>query len=74
MILESNVQQCICKSGAYCDISEQVPYADGVVVRVINNVHKKFDVKARYLEAFRHEGFPEVLPFKQKVHTLAPAS
>ena len=43
-------------------------------MRVINNVHKRFDTKARYLEAFRHEGFPDVLPFKQKVHALAPAS
>lgn len=41
--------------------------ADGLTVRVINNITKKLDVKPKFLETFRNEGYPEQFQYKQKV-------
>ena len=50
---------------------------DTLVVRVINNVNKKMEVKPKFLEAFRNEGFPDSFPYRQKVrcpHLLMQAN
>ena len=51
----------------------QVPQAvaSGLTVRVINNITKKLDVKQRFLETFKNDGFPTQFQYKQKV---GPAS
>ena len=47
----------------------QVPQAvaSGLTVRVINNITKKLDVKQRFLETFKNDGFPTQFQYKQKV-------
>ncbi len=47
----------------------QVPQASpsGLTVRVINNITKKLDVKQRFLETFKNEGYPAQFQYKQKV-------
>ena len=46
-----------------------MPTASGLTVRVINNVVKKMDVKPRFHDAFRKDGFQATFQFKQKVCT-----
>ena len=41
--------------------------ADGLTVRVINNINRRLEVKPKFLETFRNEGYPEQFPYKQKV-------
>ena len=48
--------------------------ADGLTVRVINNINRKLEVKPKFLETFRNEGYPEQFPYKQKVSTCEAAS
>lgn len=36
-------------------------------MRVVNNIAKKMEVKPRFLETFRNEGYPDSFPYKQKV-------
>ena len=48
----------------------QVPQATGLTIRVINNVVKKMDVKPRFYEAFRKDGYPATFEYRQKVHQL----
>ena len=38
-------------------------------MRVINNVVKKMDVKPRFYDAFRKDGYQGTFQFKQKVRT-----
>lgn len=45
----------------------QIPAPEGLTVRVINNISKKAEVKPRFYEAFKNEGYPEAFPFDQKV-------
>ena len=45
-----------------------MPTANGLTVRVINNVVKKMDVKPRFYDAFRKDGYQGTFQFKQKVH------
>ena len=47
-----------------------MPTASGLTVRVINNVVKKMDVKPRFHDAFRKDGFQATFQFKQKVCTV----
>ncbi len=47
----------------------QVHTATGLTVRVINNVVKKMDVKPRFYDAFRKDGYQGTFQFKQKVHS-----
>ncbi len=46
-----------------------MPTATGLTVRVINNVVKKMDVKPRFYDAFRKDGYQGTFQFKQKVHS-----
>ncbi|KAK2080334.1 hypothetical protein QBZ16_000187 [Prototheca wickerhamii] len=48
----------------------QLPAAEGLTVRVVNNVVKKNEVRQRFLDAFRHEGCPEAFSYRQKVVLL----
>ena len=51
---------------------EEVPTAEGLTVRVVNNVVKKNEVKPRFFEAFGRtpRNYPEAFMFKQKVVLL----
>ncbi|BDA47644.1 probable histone acetyltransferase HAC1 [Coccomyxa sp. Obi] len=49
---------------------DQVPAATGLTLRVINNVVKKMDVKSKFYEAFRKDGYPATFEYKQKVIML----
>lgn len=45
----------------------QVVTAEGLTIRVINNVSKRMEVKPRFHEAFQKEGCPDAFPYRQKV-------
>lgn len=50
----------------------QIQTAEGLTIRVINNVSKRMEVKPRFHEAFQKEGCPDAFPYRQKVFkTLA---
>eukprot|EP00884_Botryococcus_braunii_P009216 jgi/Botrbrau1/18296/Bobra.0179s0026.1 len=44
-----------------------VETADGLCIRVINNVEKNTDVKPRFSELFENEHYPRKFPYRQKV-------
>ena len=46
---------------------EDVPTAEPLTVRVINNVEKVLEVKQRFYEDFKADGQPERFKYKQKV-------
>lgn len=46
--------------------------AEGLTIRVINNVSKRMEVKPRFYDAFKQEGCPDAYPYRQKV--MFPAS
>lgn len=45
----------------------QVETAQGLTIRVINNVSKRMEAKPRFHEAFQKEGCPDAFPYRQKV-------
>ncbi len=53
-----------------CAIS-QVETAQGLTIRVINNVSKRMEAKPRFHEAFQKEGCPDAFPYRQKVLNTA---
>lgn len=60
-ILRAKEQQCS---------PQQVVTAQGLTIRVINNVSKRMEAKPRFYEAFRKEGCPDAFPYRQKVILL----
>eukprot|EP00879_Flechtneria_rotunda_P004691 GHRR01004955.1.p1 GENE.GHRR01004955.1~~GHRR01004955.1.p1 ORF type:complete len:1088 (+),score=359.45 GHRR01004955.1:402-3266(+) len=48
----------------------EVPTAEGLTIRVINNVTKKCEVKQKYYDAFKSDGFPEAFLYRQRVIVL----
>lgn len=50
----------------------QVPAATGLTIRVINNVVKKMDVKPKFSDAFRKDGYSTSFEYRQKVLHLFP--
>ncbi len=49
---------------------EEVRGAEGLTVRVVNNVNKVQEVKSHFHDAFKADGFPGSLPYRQKVRAL----
>ncbi len=45
----------------------QVAEVTGLTVRVINNVRKRMEVKPKFYDAFKGEGFPSEFSYNQKV-------
>lgn len=45
----------------------QAETAQGLTIRVINNVSKRMEAKPRFHEAFQKEGCPDAFPYRQKV-------
>lgn len=45
----------------------EVPAVPPLTVRVVNNVMKKCEVKPKFYDAFKGEGYPEAFPYRQKV-------
>ena len=52
----------------------QIAVPEGLTVRVINNISKQAEVKQRFYDAFKNEGYPESFPFDQKVCSFPLAS
>eukprot|EP00775_Hariotina_reticulata_P012625 gene12625-12755_t len=48
----------------------EVPTAEGLTIRVINNVIKKCEVKPKFYESFRGDGYPEAFIYRQRVVIL----
>ncbi|KAG6577832.1 Histone acetyltransferase HAC1, partial [Cucurbita argyrosperma subsp. sororia] len=49
---------------------DEVPGADGLVIRVVSSVDKKLEVKQRFLEIFQEENYPFEFPYKSKAVLL----
>jgi E1A/CREB-binding protein len=47
-----------------------VPTAEGLTIRVINNVIKKCEVKQKFYDAFRGDGYAEAFIYRQRVVVL----
>jgi hypothetical protein len=49
---------------------DEIPGAEGLVVRIVSLVDKKLEVKPRFLEIFQEDIYPIGFPYKSKVVLL----
>nr|CAB3448804.1 unnamed protein product [Digitaria exilis] len=49
---------------------DEIPGAEGLVVRVVSSVDKKLEVKPRFLEIFSEDNYPQEFPYKSKIGYL----
>ena len=49
---------------------EEVPTAEGLTIRVVNNMVKKCEVKGKFGDSFKADGYPAEFPYRQKVILL----
>tara|TARA_B100001142_G_scaffold298098_1_gene321011 strand:+ start:10 stop:2334 length:2325 start_codon:yes stop_codon:yes gene_type:complete len=49
---------------------EEIPAADGLVIRVVSSVEKTLEVKKNFKDAFKDQNFPERFPYRSKVLLL----
>nr|CAB3445535.1 unnamed protein product [Digitaria exilis] len=49
---------------------DEIPGAEGLVVRVVSSVDKKLEVKPRFLEIFSEDNYPQEFPYKSKAVLL----
>ncbi|AQK61013.1 Histone acetyltransferase HAC1 [Zea mays] len=49
---------------------DEIPGAEGLVVRVVSSVDKKLEVKPRFLEIFQEDNYPTEFPYKSKAVLL----
>ncbi|KAH7281754.1 hypothetical protein KP509_36G061900 [Ceratopteris richardii] len=58
------------RSGSLGKGMEEVPTAEGLVVRVLSSVDKKLDVKPKFLELFQQDDYPKDFMYKSKMVML----
>ena len=68
-LLLSIMMACLVKTESWSgNVAKlQVETAQGLTIRVINNVSKRMEAKPRFHEAFQKEGCPDAFPYRQKV-------
>lgn len=49
---------------------QEIPTAEGMTIRVINNVQKRCEVKPKFGDTFAQDGYPSEFPYRQKVILL----
>ncbi|CAN4113860.1 unnamed protein product [Withania somnifera] len=66
VLKDERLKRAECEGKSY----DEVPGAEGLVVRVVSSVDKKLEVKSRFLEVFQEENYPLEFPYKSKVLLL----
>ncbi|KAJ3683583.1 hypothetical protein LUZ60_013810 [Juncus effusus] len=63
-------QERLERANHYGKSIDEVPGAEGLVVRVVSSVDKKLEAKPRFLEIFQEDNYPTEFPYKSKAVLL----